>query len=307
MVPSPTWAEIGRSAALFFVTTLSVFLVHVLSWTEGGFSDPAAVKDSAVFAGCLMGILLAHEMGHYLMARLNGFEQSLPVFIPMPFGFGTLGAIIRLKSPPRSRDALLRMGAAGPIAGAVVAFLVLIWALPFTKEDVQLPAGATVTIFNDPWIVRILGTLVNGAPPGRYAEYHPAALAAWVGCFLTGVNLLPTGQLDGGHVLNALFPRFADRYSRWLPIGLLTAGSIGLGWSLLHGEMAPAPVSWLVWGGVIRFVGADRPIPVPLTPLSRSSLVVGALTLGLFLLTFMPVPMEVETLPPALAVPAPPQ
>jgi membrane-associated protease RseP (regulator of RpoE activity) len=297
MVAPPSRSELLKSSALFILTFLSVFLVHLFNWGGGAWEDRQSVVNSILFASALMGILLAHELGHWVVARWHGFEQSLPIFLPVPFGFGTMGAIIRLKSMPRSRAALLEMGAAGPLAGAVVSFLILLGTLPYTREDVVIPEGTLVTIFNDPLIVKILGTLVLGHSPGRYSEFHPAALAAWVGCFLTGINLLPIGQLDGGHVLNGRFPKIAQRFSTWIPIAMI---GFGLTWglfSLVQGEVAPGAVSWFMWGMVIRFVGADRPIPVPETGLGTRAKWVAFLILLLFILTFIPVPMEVETVP----------
>ncbi len=297
MVAPPSRSELLKSSALFILTFLSVFFVHLFNWGGGAWEDRQSIVNSILFASALMGILLAHELGHWVVARRHGFEQSLPIFLPVPFGFGTMGAIIRLKSMPRSRAALLEMGAAGPLAGAVVSFIILLFTLPYTREDVAIPEGTLVTIFNDPLIVKILGTLVLGHPPGRYSEFHPAALAAWVGCFLTGINLLPIGQLDGGHVLNGRFPKIAHRFSRWIPVAMI---SLGLAWglfSLAQGDVAPGAVSWFMWGMVIRFVGADRPIPVPETGLGTRAKWVAFLILLLFVLTFMPVPMEVETVP----------
>jgi membrane-associated protease RseP (regulator of RpoE activity) len=282
---------------LFVLTTLSVLFVHIASWTPGGFSDPQSWKNGLIFASCLMGILLAHELGHYLVARAHGFEQSLPIFLPIPVGFGTMGAIIRLKSPPRSRTALLEMGAAGPIAGAVVAFAILVISLPWTDETVDMPPGTVGTVFNDPLIVKLLGLAINGHVPGRFATYHPATLAAWVGCFLTGLNLLPTGQLDGGHVLNGAAPKFAHWLARLVPLALIGAGIIALTVSLWSGMLVPAAMQWLVWGGLIRFAGADCPIPVPLTPLTPRARILAALIAVLFILTFMPVPMEIDIVP----------
>lgn len=313
--------ETGRSALFFLLTLLSVILFS----TEGlVWGRPA--KDSLAFAAALLGILLAHEMGHYVVARLHGYALSLPLFIPFPSGFGTLGAIIRLRSLPPSREALLEMGVAGPIAGAVVAFTILAatldwrgsaeapdpaalqWLLtspplswlfallglldtvlaklvgPFVGAP---PPGVQILVFNDPLIVRLLGWLNAGGAPGRYEVLHPATLAAWVGCMLTGINLLPIGQLDGGHVLNAVVPRLAPRLSRGLAVVVFAAGWLWAG--------------WFVWGILLLFLGAWRPLPVPLEPrlpLRARALAVAALVL--WVLTFLPVPIEVEPQPAAV-------
>jgi membrane-associated protease RseP (regulator of RpoE activity) len=267
--------ELVRSSVFFVLTLVSVTLFSMEGVVYG-----SPLRDS-LFAGCLMGILLAHEMGHYVVAKLHGFALSMPLFVPFPLGFGTMGAVIRLRSRPETRQALLEMGVAGPIAGAVVAFAVLAVSLPWTGPDVTPAVGSPLLIFNDPLIVRLLGHVVMDAPPGRYAVLHPAALAGWVGCMLTGINLLPLGQLDGGHVLNAVIPQWARQVSLVGAVVLILAGFAWAGWA--------------VWGVLLLLLGAGRPLPVdddPPLPLRSRLLAVAALVL--FALTFMPVPMEAE-------------
>lgn len=269
-----------RSTFFFVLTVTSVTL-----FSMGGLLSGASWADALTFSFCLMGILLAHEMGHYVVARMHGFELSLPLFIPFPGGFGTMGAVIRLKSAPKSRQALLEMGVAGPIAGAVLAFVMLAVGLKLPTGAGPVPApGEVVLIFNDPQIVRILGTLLNGEPPGRFAALHPAALAGWVGCMLTGINLLPLGQLDGGHVFNAVLPRWAAMLSLTGAVVLLAAGFLWPG--------------WFVWGAMLLLLGAWRPMPVGVQPsLPLRSRVLAGVAILLFLLTFMPVPLETDVWP----------
>lgn len=293
-------ADEVRRSALFFVLTLASVTLFSIEGLVYGFPASHALA----FSLPLLAILGAHEMGHYLVARRHGFHLSLPLFVPFPSGFGTMGAIIRLRSPPRSRQALLEMGVAGPLAGAVVAFLVLAltlgldaaapelhpWA-PLVWLDAWLaktlgPAEGPpqIAVFNDPMIVRVIGAALPGGAPGRYDVLHPAALAGWVGCLLTGINLLPIGQLDGGHVFNAVFPRASRRISLVLAAVLLAAGWFWPG--------------WFVWGAFLLFFGAARPLPVaeqPALPTRARLLALAALIL--FLLTFMPVPIEIESLP----------
>lgn len=303
-----SWLGRVPPAGWFLITTLSVWAVYVFD--HGGAAPgafPKASWDGAIFALSLMAILLAHEMGHYVVARVHGFSTSPPAFIPLPLPgtFGTMGAVIRLRSLPRSRQALLEMGAAGPIAGAIVAFALLWYAVPLTLPAPEFTPGATVAIFNDPLVVKIIGVLRTGAPPDRYGVYHPAAEAAWVGCLLTAVNLVPLGQLDGGHVLNGMFPRWT-RSIRWVLLPLALVGA----WFY---------PGWAVWALVVSLLGAARALPVPMEPAPplRSRLV-ALLVSALFVLTFTPVPVEIETLPgeppaadgaadPAGATPAAPQ
>ena len=281
--------EARISAFLFALTALTVVLAYTVFFADGpvaSFGDIVSLprlRQGLLFGVSLMAILGAHEMAHYFAARAHGFSLSLPYFIPFPNLFGTMGAVIRLRSLPRSRQALLEMGAAGPLAGALVSFVVLAITLRWSGVG-EIPPGATVYVFNDSLAVKLIGLLTTGAPPGRLAVLHPAAMAAWAGCLLTGVNLMPIGQLDGGHVLNAVAPCVARVVSRVGPLVLLAGGWWWSGWS--------------VWGFLLLLLPAGRPLPVPEAPEPplRSRLI--ALTIAaLFALTFIPIPAEVETTP----------
>lgn len=269
-----------RSVVFFLLTWLSVWFTY--SWGQlgiPGITREAAVTDGLIFASGLLAVLLAHELGHYFVALAHGFELSLPVFLPVPFaGFGTFGAVIRLRSPPRSRQALLEMGAAGPIAGAVVAFALLVLFLPQFRPSFPVEEGAVLVYYNDPAIVKLLGLLLTGQVPAIDAVYHPAAFAGWAGCLLTGINLVPIGQLDGGHVMGALFPGQSRRISRILVVAAFVGAFFYVGWA--------------VWGVILLLLGAFQPLQVPVEgdlPL-RSRLIAG-LILVLFLLTFIPAPV----------------
>jgi membrane-associated protease RseP (regulator of RpoE activity) len=267
----------------------------------------------------LMAILLAHEMGHYLVARRHGFALSLPYFIPFPAAFGTFGAIIRLKSLPRSRTALLEMGAAGPLAGFAVAILVLAMGLSGTVEAeiprvvmdwspdlaplpppedpgwldtalawlMPLPEAGEMPlmILANPPVMDLLGWLINGQAPGRYAELDPLAMAGWVGCMLTAINLLPIGQLDGGHCFNSIWPEKAHLVSK-----------IGLALALLCGLIFWG--GWAFWAVLLLVMRAWKSLPVPFHPgLSSRSIKVAAWTVLAFFLCFMPTPVELENIP----------
>ncbi len=275
------------SVVLFVATLASVYATYGFLWDDGNpFADPDVALRSAAFAAAIMTILLAHEMGHFVVARAHGFRLSLPYFIPFPAGFGTLGAIIRLRSPPPHRTALLEMGAAGPLAGAAVSFLALAVGLPLGGGPIQPEPGTTILVFHDPLAVKILGVLLLGAPPDRYALLHPVGLAGWIGCLLTAINLLPIGQLDGGHIAAALVPRRARLLARVLLGVLVVAGLLWPGWT--------------VWAVLLLLLGAWRSLPVPslppLTPRARWAAVAAGLV---FLLTFMPAPIVVEEVPSA--------
>ena len=225
------------AAVLLALTGACMFASHLLVW--GASTGLAAVGDAAVFVVCLLGVLVAHEAGHSLMARRMGFRLSLPWFLPVPFGVGTLGAIIRVRERPPDRDALLDMGAAGPLAGvsAIVAVLVVravIGADPPPSEWVL----ARPLLF---WLV--------GAPLGHLAAPTPGdplGFAAWVGCLVTAMNLLPFGQLDGGHVAGALWPKARAPLRGLVTVGLLAAG--GWWWG------------WAVWAAALHVLGAYEPL-----------------------------------------------
>src|SRR5689334_4283374 len=175
--------------------------------------QPSRLLLGIPFAGTLMIILLAHEMGHFLYCVRYGVNATLPFFIPAPTLIGTLGAFIRIKSAIRSREALFDIGIAGPIAGFVVATLVLVCSL-FLSKPMPATAGSSDVQFGMPLIFHLmywLVALVHGpgawqVPLGRLS-LHPTAIAAWVGMFATALNLLPGGQLDGGHIVYAVWPR----------------------------------------------------------------------------------------------------
>jgi membrane-associated protease RseP (regulator of RpoE activity) len=285
--------EVRISLGLFLLTLGSVYLTYGWLWSEGSpLSDPQTMVDSAVFSVALMAILGAHELAHYWVARRHGFALSLPYFIPFPFAFGTLGAVIRLRSLPKSRTALLEMGAAGPIAGAVLALACIAVGLHGTLPVAAPPLvdeGMDILIFGNPPIMDQLGVWVLGEAPGRYDVLTPLALAGWVGCFLTALNLLPIGQLDGGHILTGLSPRWAPLLSKWMLGLLLLAGF--LFWE-----------GWAVWAVLLLVMGAWENLEVPQTPgLTRRARWVAAVSVLFFFLCFMPQPIETETVAPEQA------
>lgn len=280
--PDPdSWkGELRTSVLLFVATFASVVLFSIQGALQG-----APWTDALAFACALLAILLTHELAHWWVARRHGFALSLPRFIPFPSAFGTMGAVIALRSLPRSRTALLEMAVAGPLGGAVVAFACLVVALPWGRGISTPASGSTYAVFADPLAVTILGTLTMGAPPDRMAVLHPVALGGWVGCMLTGINLLPAGQLDGGHIVNAVAPAWGRRVSLAV-IALLAVG----GWFLWKG--------WWVWAAMLLLSGSWRSLPVPeAPPLTTRARLLAVVALALAVLTFMPSPIVVETAP----------
>jgi membrane-associated protease RseP (regulator of RpoE activity) len=236
------------------------------------------------FAFTLLTILGVHEFGHYFTARRYGASVSLPYFIPAPpplFLFGTLGAIIRMRSPAKNRNSLFDIAAAGPLAGLAVAIPAIVLGLEWSTI-VPTPSGGYVG-FGQSLLMRFLVQLRFGEiPPGMILYTHPIADAAWAGFLVTALNLFPVGQLDGGRIAYTLFGR------RHRLVGAITLGLLTL-MGLVTGSL-----NWFVWAGLIFFlVGVHHAPPLDdLTPLSPARRVVGVACLVLLVLLIPPVPIE---------------
>jgi membrane-associated protease RseP (regulator of RpoE activity) len=219
------------------------------------FSHPERILGGMPFSAAVMFFFLAHEMGHYLLCRRYGIYATLPFFIPMPTLIGTMGAVILIRSPIRSRRALFDIGIAGPIAGFVVAVGLLAVSLGWSKP---MPASFHVSvpdieigyplIFH--WIHSLLaamnpGSAVAGIPLNRVL-LHPVAIAAWVGMFATALNLLPGGQLDGGHILYSISPR-----AHWFVSRLAILILLPMAYYFWAG--------WIVWAILLQLSSLRRP------------------------------------------------
>ncbi len=249
----------------------------------------------APFAVCLLVVLLGHELGHYFAALLHRVRTTLPYFIPFPPYFsviGTLGAFIRIQSPMVRRTILLDVGAAGPLASFVLAFPMLVIGMALSQPApgaasqglpfVILFAGEPIWIGGS-LLASAIGLLFHGGALGSVpVVLHPVAFAGWLGLFLTALNLLPLGQLDGGHVLFAFAPGAQSRVGRVFLVALLPLGLLWWGW-------------WL-WGAV-ALITARRRVSHPAllqesVPLGPGRRAVVWLTILLFFLTFVPVPLS---------------
>ena len=243
---------------------------------------PSRILLGVPFAATLMLILVAHELGHYLYCVRYGVQATLPYFIPAPTLIGTLGAFIRIRSPIRSREALFDIGIAGPIAGFVVAVIVLFAALLISPATAATSRPNDI-VFGYPLIFHVVHYVMNFGSSTRVpldaVHMHPMAIAAWVGMFATALNLLPGGQLDGGHIVYSISPK-AHKYVSWLTIGILIPLAVRL-W-----------VGWLLWAVLLGLLTGFRHPQVPMWPgLSRGRKWVAVLALVLFLLTFTPIPI----------------
>ena len=257
-------------------------------------SVPSLLLDGLPFSLSVLGILMAHEMGHYLYARWYGVYTSLPHFIPSPFVFitpnpGTFGAVIVTKAPYPNRQALMDIGAAGPIAGFIVAVPIMAYSLVGARVDL-IPGEGEGLYLGEPLVFQALAYLIHGPLPENYTIYlDSVGLAAWFGCLVTMLNLLPVGQLDGGHILYA-FTGGAVR-GRRLQRNLAIASFLALA---VLGMYSPG---WWVFGALLllmgRFSGFRHPAPIDdAAPLPRHSKWLGWLAVLVFIQTCMPVPIS---------------
>ena len=257
---------------------------------------PATIRavwtDSSMLAGGLafsipvLFILICHELGHYLTCRVYRLAATLPYFLPAPFGLGTLGAFIRIRTPIRNKQQLFDVGISGPIAGfaALVPFLLIgvkLSAVATLRQAGPEQASALLLLPGRSLAVTLVTRLFHGPlAADQILDLHPFALAAWVGLLATSLNLLPLGQLDGGHILYAVF----GAWQRRLAIPLLVVLAVA-GWVFWQG--------WWVWCAVILFMGIYHPRVVDESaPLDRSRRRLAVVALLLFILCFMPLPIE---------------
>jgi membrane-associated protease RseP (regulator of RpoE activity) len=293
--------RIAVNVLLFVVTCLST-LVAGLSFAGSPTFDALRASSSAArflaglpFAFTLMAILGVHELGHYVTARFYGAAVSLPYFIPAPLGFGTLGAIILMRSPARDRNSLFDIAAAGPLAGLAVAFPAIFLGLAWSSVVPMPPGGYTA--FGDSALTWTLAYLRFGPiPPGYMLFTHPMADAAWAGFLVTALNLFPVGQLDGGRIAYALFGRQHRAIGKATVSALLLFGVGSFLWNFRAsgGDAFAALASslnWFVWAGLISFlVGFHHTPPLDdLSPISPGRRLVGVICLVLLILMIPPV------------------
>src|SRR4051812_8741967 len=242
------------------------------------------IASGPIFAATLMGILTCHEFGHYIAGRLRGVDVSLPYFIPMPpvLTFGTLGAVIRMRRPIDERGALFDVGASGPIAGLAVAIPLLVIGLSLSEVG---PLKPNDMIEGNSILYALLKLAVfhRWLPSGGMdVQLHPMASAAWVGLLVTMINLMPIGQLDGGHIARAALgdahEKWSERLHKALPVIGFAVGGVMFAAALNAGKSVPGAlnyakdglVPWIIWTlllGWMRRSAGEYPPPVGETPL----------------------------------------
>ncbi len=318
-----TSANIRTNLLLFALTVFSVLLAGAFYNYEGtqpqGFLELYVelirnLGDGLPFAVSILAILLAHEFGHYLAGRYHKTSVTLPYFIPLPFlgSFGTLGAFIRLNEPPKNKRVLLDIGIAGPLAGLVVAIPVLLIGLSLSQVE-PIPSGqglllegnsvlyllAKYAVFGQ-WLpapasyggtpellywIRYYFTGLPAPVGGTDVFIHSVAWAGWAGLLVTALNLIPAGQLDGGHLIFTLWGR---RSRALLPFILGALAILGVVWS-----------GWWLWAFLIFSLGRTYAEPLDqITALDPRRKAIAIFGLIVFFLVFTPVPLRVFSFPP---------
>ncbi|HEY8184713.1 MAG TPA: site-2 protease family protein [Pyrinomonadaceae bacterium] len=272
------------SGLLSYVLYIPEYYVRIVGdLLSRALADPSYIKQGLAFSTALLTILTAHEMGHYLACRYYRVRATLPFFIPAPplFLAGTFGAFIKMKSPIPSRRALFDIGLAGPLAGFVALFPIALGGL-LTLQPAPRTAGPVI-IFNDPLLFQIIAKL-TGANLAD-ALPNPFYMAAWLGLLVTSLNLMPVGQLDGGHGTFAVFGERAHQLiGRLAFVTVAVMSVLGFIW---HGS----PSGFLYTVLLAIMLKVRHPAPEQMEPLGRGRIVVAIITLTVFALSFIPFPI----------------
>jgi membrane-associated protease RseP (regulator of RpoE activity) len=276
----------------YFVYVPAYYFLSVRELLRHAFTHPELIAQGATFAAALLAILLAHEAGHYVACRRYGVSATLPFFIPAPplFLAGTFGAFIKIKSPIPTRRALFDIGVAGPLAGFIVIIPVAVLAILTAQPApplVEPAAAGTLITFNDPSLLRLFayafGVQLDNIAP------NPFYFAAWIGLLVTSLNLLPVGQLDGGH---AVFAVSGKRTHAWVGRAAFVSMALlaVLGW---HWHNSPGGFLYAILLLIMLRVPHPR-AEDELAPLGRARAFVALITLTVFLLCFVLFPITIS-------------
>ena len=270
---------VGAQLAISYKTNAPIENeVELLRYLSG---NPAALTMGFPFAFTVLGFLMAHEMGHYFACRYYGIRSTLPYFIPFPNLIGTLGAFIKIRSPFQNRKALFDVGIAGPIAGFIVAVPALMISLPHSKVVAVNPESMQL-VLGEPLIFQLIAKSFHVTPPpGMDIILHPVAFAAWVGFFATALNLLPSGQLDGGHIVYSLFGGHHRIVSKAFVFVMIPVGMIFWTW-------------WILWAVIPLVLGLNHPPTMDNSlPLGLGRKIISVIGLVIFVLSFSLTPIKI--------------
>jgi len=260
------------------------YFLSIASLIDFALRNPHILVQGLTFSAALLTILLSHEMGHYIACRRYGIAATLPYFIPAPplSLAGTFGAFIKIKSPITTRRALFDIGLAGPLAGFVA--LLPIAAIGLLSMGPPVPATGHEIFFNDPLLLRGMARLLN-VPLSAYSQPNPCYMAAWIGLIVTSLNLMPVGQLDGGHGVFAVFGIKAHKWiGRLAFVSMATLAVLGWIW-----HNSPSGFLYAILLAVMLWV--RHPQPHKMEPLGGKRVLIALITLIVFALSFWPFPI----------------
>jgi len=267
---------------LFLATVYTTLAAGALMQNLNAYTNPAHLLAGIPFSFTLLAILGIHELGHYVLSRMHGVRATLPYFLPVPTFIGTFGAVIKIRSPMPDRRALLDIGAAGPIAGFMVAVPAIFLGLE-VSEVTSTEAVGDVLILGDSLVLWIAEHWIFGNLPDHQAIIlGPVAFAGWIGLLITALNLLPIAQLDGGHIVYALLGPY-HRYVAWVTLAAMVGLGV-IGWP-----------GWFVWAALTTLMRLRHPPTLnDAIPLDRRGKIIGAVCLAILVLCFIPVPFDYQ-------------
>lgn len=296
---SPPTSSLRTHIILFACTVLTTLCAGVMgplnyniTWVPDLVMRPSLLLEGIPFAVSLLSILMAHEMGHYVLSRYHGVRASLPYFLPSPVAFGTFGAVIVTRSLYPNRKALMDIGAAGPIAGFIVALPVTLIGLSLSTVQKLADVGTGYVTMGEPLILKALTWVVLGPLPEGYDVFvHPVAFAGWFGFLITMMNLMPVSQLDGGHILYAVIG--TSHRARRLQLGLTVATFA------VMGVLGMYFTGWYVWAGLLLLMGLRFKFRHPpslddYTPLDARRKYIGIIAVLIMIVSFIPVPFAFQ-------------
>lgn len=266
---------------LFILTFFSTLVAGALQKGINIIVQPERIIEGLPFSGTLMTILLFHEFSHYIASKKHHTKATLPYFIPAPSLIGTFGAFIKMKSPIITRRALIDIGASGPIAGFIISVIASAIGLSMSEIAQTENISGAVKLGDSLLFSFLSNTIIGSMPPNHDIVLHPVAFAGWIGLFVTSLNLLPIGQLDGGHIAYAIL----GKRHKYLSIVLVAVLAI-LGIFYWEG--------WALWAILMLILGIKHP-PVIYweVPLNQKRRVIGILAFIIFIITFIPEPFKI--------------
>jgi membrane-associated protease RseP (regulator of RpoE activity) len=281
--PDPeTWQQ---TAWLIF-SIPSLYLQAIETLLVLLYRHPELLRDGLIYSTCLLFILTCHEAGHYIACRIYNVEATLPLFLPSPplIALGTFGAFIRILSPLPSRKAIFDIGVAGPIAGFIALLPVAVIGIFYAQP---VPSGETAQyVFSDPLLLRLMGWMMGVDVANSYT--NPFYTVAWIGLLVTSLNLIPSGQLDGGHAVYAVFgKRFHTLMGRVAFVSMLTTAILGIIY-----YNSPSGILFVIILAIMLRIG--HPTPLDETPLDLKRRIVAFITLVIFVLSFVPFPIQIN-------------